>query len=168
MPVIKSAVSRKTPNTAADQARGARIREAINDSGLAQAEVARRVGIGATALWSLCEGRSTPRGETLDALAEVLGVSQAWMLFGTQPKKRGRNSSGVYQASPDLMPRGPRHRLLERWLTSTPWGQRTTGEEREWLDGIKWPDEIPEETADDAFLYALLSYRATKRAKSGK
>lgn len=164
MTATKLLVPRKSTKTVADKLRGARIREALNDSGLSQAEAARRIKIGTTAMWELCDGRTTPSDETLEALCSELGVSKAWVIFGTLPKKR-HSKSGVFESAVTVQ-RGQHNQALEHWIATSPWGQKATGEELEWLRHGSWPQDLPVGQGEDAFLYYLLSFRALPRNKS--
>jgi len=52
---------------------GERLREARRAAGMTQTEVAKRAGVGRVTLVRIEKGEQSPRYETLEALAEVLG-----------------------------------------------------------------------------------------------
>lgn len=61
---------------------GERIQKAREERGIAQAEMARRVGVVTTTAWRWEHGQSTPRPSDLTRLAEVLGVTKEWLENG--------------------------------------------------------------------------------------
>jgi transcriptional regulator with XRE-family HTH domain len=66
-----------------------RIRQAIDASGLKQAEIARRVGVERQTVGDWYHGRSVNvRPDHLFALADVLGVEARWLATGHGPRER--------------------------------------------------------------------------------
>jgi HTH-type transcriptional regulator, cell division transcriptional repressor len=59
-----------------------RIKEVREARGLTASELARRVGVTATAVWNWEKNAVTPRRPVLDAIASVLGVAPAFILTG--------------------------------------------------------------------------------------
>lgn len=57
-----------------------RLQEAIWQSGLSNRELARRAHISRGLLYAYLNGQSTPTGENLMRLCEVLKVSADWLL----------------------------------------------------------------------------------------
>ena len=70
-----------------------RIRQRRKALTLTQAELGKLVGVGQSAVTAWEGGRNIPKGETAARLAEALGVSRDWLLYGDesgQPKKQVR------------------------------------------------------------------------------
>lgn len=66
-----------------------RIRQAIDASGLKQAEIARRVGVERQTVGDWYHGRSVNvRPDHLFTLADVLGVEARWLATGHGPRER--------------------------------------------------------------------------------
>jgi transcriptional regulator with XRE-family HTH domain len=61
---------------------GARIRKAREHADISQAELARRIGIGTTAMHAIEAGDMDPRASRLVAIAPELGVSTDALLLG--------------------------------------------------------------------------------------
>jgi transcriptional regulator with XRE-family HTH domain len=132
----------------------ARLKEARDDSGLTQSEIAKRIGINAMTASKLFNGKATPQQETLRRLCKELDVSPGWVTYGIPPKK-------LDPAALDQPIRAPRRGInpgVRQWLEGTPEGRATTTEERRWLYDIEWPDE-PVRAPDLAYLYAVMAFR---------
>lgn len=66
-----------------------RIAEALKDSGLSQAEFARRVGIHRATVGDWVKGRSAdPKLDAIFSAADVLRVQAQWLATGHGPKER--------------------------------------------------------------------------------
>lgn len=85
-----------------------RLREAINNSGLSQAEVARRAGIGRSSITYYLQDKYEAKQQYVTALARALNVNEGWLLGWTN-KKTGytnnpnNNSEEVSSKSLDEM-----------------------------------------------------------------
>jgi transcriptional regulator with XRE-family HTH domain len=79
---------------------GTRIRTARKDKGISQAVIARRIGISVAAVSNWETGKNDLSGDSLIAVAAILGVSPAWLQTG-----RGEQSPGTqiqeYQSPED-------------------------------------------------------------------
>lgn len=65
-----------------------RLRQAIDESGLSQAEVARRAGIGRNSITAYLKGRYLAKQQYLGALARVLNVNEGWLMGVSDDKVR--------------------------------------------------------------------------------
>ena len=66
-----------------------RFREQADSKGLSFAEIARKSGVSKDSVDKYAQGGvDNPRGNTLDKIANVLGVSKNWLLFGEGPEPR--------------------------------------------------------------------------------
>jgi transcriptional regulator with XRE-family HTH domain len=72
---------REVPN-ASEQTVSERIQEIREMRGLTASELARRVGVTPTAVWNWEKNSVTPRRPVLEAIANVLGVTPAFLLTG--------------------------------------------------------------------------------------
>ena len=65
-----------------------RLREAMNDTGKKQADLARETGIDKGAISSYLSGKYEPKQKAIGALARALGVSEMWLWGYDVPKVR--------------------------------------------------------------------------------
>jgi transcriptional regulator with XRE-family HTH domain len=63
---------------------GDRIRQACEQAGISQAELARRIGISKNAMNAIEAGDTDPRASRIVAIAQELGVSTDALLLGRQ------------------------------------------------------------------------------------
>jgi transcriptional regulator with XRE-family HTH domain len=90
-----------TPNGKADSipemsTLAERIRTAMDESGVTQAELARACGVKPPSVHGWLSGKSKYlRGENLLQAAQVLGVNEDWLANGRGEMKRGARNQGV-------------------------------------------------------------------------
>lgn len=65
-----------------------RLREAMDEKGISQAELARRTGITRTSISKYLKGTFKAKQQYLSALAKVLNVDEAWLMGLDVDKKR--------------------------------------------------------------------------------
>lgn len=97
-----------------DNTLGARIRRQRKQLMLSQGEVARRLGFkDANTVKNYEQGR-IPRGDILERLAGVLGVSSRWLLTGESASlyKEGGGGQGLAAEEPEPWRTDPRRRKL--------------------------------------------------------
>ena len=70
-----------------------RLRRARLGAGLTQMQVAVRAGTGLPTISRLETGATGPRPETVRKLADALGVSPAWLLFGEGEADQGKEAA---------------------------------------------------------------------------
>lgn len=61
---------------------GSRLKKALEDSGVTQAELAEHIGISQQAVQFICSGK-TKHTKHLERIAQRLGVTQEWLAFGS-------------------------------------------------------------------------------------
>lgn len=61
---------------------GKRLQKALDDAGMTQAQLAERLGISQQAVQFICSGR-TKNSKHTGRIAEILGVTPEWLVFGT-------------------------------------------------------------------------------------
>ena len=66
---------------------GARLFEARNAAGLTLRALAEQAGISHTAVNGIEKGHQIPAADTIEALAQALGVSPCWLAYGIGPKE---------------------------------------------------------------------------------
>lgn len=76
---------------------GTRIRTARKEKGISQAVIARRIGISVAAVSNWETGKNELSGDSLIAVAAILGVSPAWLQTGKGEQLGG--TLPLYQAS---------------------------------------------------------------------
>ncbi|RDE25296.1 helix-turn-helix domain-containing protein [Motiliproteus coralliicola] len=82
---------------------GRRIAEARAKVKLNQSELARAMGVTPQAVQQWEEGLTSPRGNRIGKLAELLQVTPSWIQFGTEPSPgNGANGNGINGSSADL------------------------------------------------------------------
>lgn len=79
-----------------------RLKEAIKRAGLSQASIARRFDVDANTVWRWTAGRSEPDDQTKKELAELLGVSIAWLMGESGETAPRVDAEPRYRASRDL------------------------------------------------------------------
>jgi len=62
---------------------GARVRAMRKARGMTGSEFARRVGVTPTAVWNWETNGTQPRSKVLSKIAAVLGVSESFLIYGT-------------------------------------------------------------------------------------
>jgi len=67
-----------------------RLKEALKDSGMRQADLARETGVDKGALSSYLSGKYEPKQKTIGKLAVALNVSELWLWGYDIPKERTR------------------------------------------------------------------------------
>lgn len=70
---------------------GYRVEAARKLRGLTQNGLCLKAGVGESVVCNLEKGHTTPRVDTLAALAEALEVSLNWLVYGNHPPKADRN-----------------------------------------------------------------------------
>jgi transcriptional regulator with XRE-family HTH domain len=68
--------------------RGERFRNAREQAGMTQEDLARAVGVTPQAVSSWESGKVAPRNGTVRAVAAVLGASTAWLMFGVEGERQ--------------------------------------------------------------------------------
>ena len=66
---------------------GSRLFEARKTAGLSMRALAGRAGLSHPAINDIEKGHSIPAADTLDLLADALGVSPCWLAYGLGPKE---------------------------------------------------------------------------------
>lgn len=70
-----------------------RLQEALNKSGLSQAELARRAGIGRNSISDYLKGKYEAKQDKLHALALALNVDEAWLMgYDVTSKRKNKNN----------------------------------------------------------------------------
>lgn len=90
-----------------------RLREAMNDIGISQQELANKSGIGKSSISHYINGSNRPANKSAYLLGKVLGVSPAWLMGLDAPKKENVDISDrdmdkaweVYQRYINLSPK---------------------------------------------------------------
>jgi transcriptional regulator with XRE-family HTH domain len=67
-----------------------RIRDAREARGITASELARLVGVTPTAVWNWEKNSITPRQPALEAIAKVLGVTTAFLVYGVEAEVAAR------------------------------------------------------------------------------
>lgn len=102
---------------------GARIREAREQVGFSQAQLARALGItrSACSQWEASDG-TAPRRERLEQIARLLGVSYEWLATG-----RSTVEPGVLESSPGYASSltAEQREMLELYQRMSPASRRT-------------------------------------------
>lgn len=80
---------------------GRRIAEARAQVRLNQSELARAMGVTPQAVQQWEEGLTSPRGNRIGKLAELLKVTPSWIQFGAEPTP-GNGSNGNNGSSSDI------------------------------------------------------------------
>ncbi len=83
---------------------GSRIRQAREELGLSQTDVAHALKITPQAVQQWEDGKTAPRGGRLDVLATYLGKSKAWLSFGDEESKPPTSNFRVIDESDELDP----------------------------------------------------------------
>lgn len=69
-----------------------RLQEALNKSGLSQAELARRAGIGRNSISDYLKGKYEAKQDKLHALAQALNVDEAWLMgYDVTSERKNKN-----------------------------------------------------------------------------
>jgi transcriptional regulator with XRE-family HTH domain len=76
-----------------------RIKEKREERGILASEFARRVGVTPTAVWNWEKNSITPRQPALEAIAKVLGVTTAFLLYGVETQAIARPQAASSVAS---------------------------------------------------------------------
>lgn len=83
---------------------GSRIRQAREKLGLSQTDIAHTLKITPQAVQQWEDGKTAPRGARLDALADYLGRSKAWLSFGDEESMPPAANFRVIDDNDDLDP----------------------------------------------------------------
>jgi len=67
----------------------ARIKAVMAAKEISQAELVRRTGIRASSVSDWLSGKYTPKQDKIDLVATALGVSPAWLMYGTDDDEPG-------------------------------------------------------------------------------
>lgn len=78
---------------------GKRLQKARRERGLTQEEVARELGLTRVTVLNYEKDVSVPKPPALRALAEILGVSEAWLVSGRGGAPRGAKAAGLPAAA---------------------------------------------------------------------
>lgn len=68
---------------------GTRLKEAINDAGLTQAQLAEQIGVRPNLISLWVQGKSLPSTPNLARLVSVLRANADWLLLGDARQERG-------------------------------------------------------------------------------
>lgn len=79
----------------------ARLRAAVDASGLSIRGLAKASGKSTGAVWAWLAGKYLPAADTIEALAAALNVSPSWLAFGHECETNN-NSIGVTKCPPVL------------------------------------------------------------------
>lgn len=72
-----------------------RLNKAFANSGLKQADIVERTGIGKSALSSYFSGKYKPKQENTYKLAQILNVSEAWLMGLDVPMERNSTTNNM-------------------------------------------------------------------------
>lgn len=78
-----------------------RLREAMRDAHMKQADLARTTGLGKGGISNYVTGRYEPKSDVISKLAKALNCSEMWLWGYDVPKER-KNLSSDKAAEPDL------------------------------------------------------------------
>lgn len=116
-----------------------RLREAMDEKGISQAELARRTGITRTSISKYLKGTFKAKQQYLSALAKVLNVDEAWLMGLDVDKKRS------YRPGDDPLP------------------NQTVVRDRQTVDQVNYKDrQTVDQSVDEAvdkMLEEMRSYR---------
>ncbi|MEM1415431.1 MAG: helix-turn-helix transcriptional regulator [Myxococcota bacterium] len=98
--------------TEADVERGDRILAAMRDARVSRTQVATHLGLTENAIWRYETGRTSPPATRLGRLADLLGVSWAWLAYGVDERQ------GEPESSDRIADLESRVRLLEAAVAS--------------------------------------------------
>lgn len=130
---------------------GGRIRQARAAKGLAQADLAHAAGVRTPTLWRYEAGERMPRADVLGRLAEALGTTVQWLLYGDAPPSPADDSEHVYPA-------------WEQFL-QMPEAQSAPPEVIERLRGARWLRATP---TVSTYLHLLAAELSVKPSKPGE
>ena len=80
---------------------GTRLKKALDDSGVTQAQLAEHIGISQQAVQFICSGK-TKHTKHLDRIAAYLGVTPEWLAFGTT--NQIAEGSAAYNSTQEKIP----------------------------------------------------------------
>lgn len=81
--------------------------------GLTQESLAKKLGINRVSISQWERGDTSPKGNNLVRLAEILGVKPEWLLFGEDAvSSAGTNLAGYHNVEPAVIPQGSRVPIL--------------------------------------------------------
>jgi len=81
--------------------------------GLTQESLAKKLGINRVSISQWERGDTSPKGNNLVRLAEILGVKPEWLLFGDDAVSgAGTNLAGYHNVEPAVIPKGSRVPIL--------------------------------------------------------
>ena len=66
---------------------GERLRHARKTKKMTQVELAQRIGVAHSTIVRIERGQAKPTIETVEKLAEALGVQAKWLAFGDEPRR---------------------------------------------------------------------------------
>ena len=132
--------------------KGSRLRHAREKANLRQAELGRAVGLSPSMISALEREDREPSVDTVRQLADVLGVSVAWLLGETVAEDAGtygpRSLLADYATPPGLRDLAGDHALIEALgITATEWRA---------LRSL----ELPGAASKDGYLNLLITIRA--------
>ena len=94
-----------------------RIREALQKSGLKQADVARLTGIPKSALSQYISGAFEPKQDRIELLARTFGVSEAWLMgYDTPDPATDTNKTSPAEIDEGLLD----EQIIERLCSLSP------------------------------------------------
>lgn len=114
---------------------GARIREARERAGLSQAALGEAVGVRAPTVFRWERDQITPELPRIARLAEVLGTSESWLLYGVEPGTHVEPVSDDLPLTDEGRP-VPLQQYLDSFDPDDP--RRPSEEELRWLEGLSF------------------------------
>lgn len=112
------------------------------ESGLNNVEFARRVGVNPTQMSKWRSGEVTPRGDNFERLCRRFRVNPTWIYGGSPAPKRLPDGEQLRVAAIPVRADGRGNKPLNDWLRGTSEGRKTSAEEKAFLRGCPWPEDI--------------------------
>lgn len=119
---------------------GDRLRIAREAANLSQRAIANHIGTVTQTVYRYEKGKTTPRERTLRSIADLLGVSYAWLVSG----KEGSTPASALAAE----------KAFSEWL-ATPLGKSASEQERDLVRGVSWGGGVPTNVSFDRALEAF-------------
>lgn len=146
-------------DTVIDPAIGARLRDALEQRGIKQRDLAIEIGLGENTISGILNGKQAPQTESLVRICKGLNVNPAWALSGIGPRfsPPGEQVRGVEIVSTRASVLG-----VDRWLAESDEGRAATDDEKAWLRAVPWP--APHVMQQDLTYHLVLTgYRQAKK-----
>ena len=79
-----------------------RFQQAMNERNIKQSDLAERTGLGKSAISQYATGKYEPKQRALHLLAEVLDVSEMWLMGYDVPMERGISEEDMQKKAPEF------------------------------------------------------------------